>query len=996
MSRAGSPTHALILWDSRFCLDNVAPLGALTTESGYTEHAPIVPEPVAWGTDGARVYATGQPLTEAIEVTDTTGVADYRPRVGDDEAFAAPYAIGYCAFPFVYDGSVYNRFKTAHCCTNRLGDVVIAGSTGADKWQAIRLRDRAQQHGAFTRPSTSSSALSCVALLPDGRLVLLAAESESFGLNALIYESVDDGETWEYLDQAVFEPWLPASDARFISMAADGDGSLCLVVQDDDNATQLYSADGGLSWSVVGQVDDVRSARCFALANGGIGVCTLESGTIGPTDDSPFFRRLASAGQPMAASQSVEAWLSAAGASTSAALCGASGPNGRVYLYMWAELSPGESTLTCLESHDYGQTWSRTTAARGGTGGRGMRRIAAAFGADGVVLIGAAVDSDLGVDLGFVAYLGGWTGLALPKSTITSPVVYGEAVWYPWMSDLSLASEWTQPVGSDTTHTLTTTDEVYLAIGEETYHIGVSDTAIAWETSEVSSTLGTLEAGLEYRSATIHVQLRYFPDRIVVYDVVAASTLATLTLDVTERLQLYARINGVFLEYGYKRPTATVWTTGQHTPTTGSVSGTAGWRWGTYAAAGESIRVHWVQAGISGAVPAATSGVREPLPVWGQPAYGRGHVLRATAGLVRTTDAATLSPAYSHPLGAAFPDRSISPSSGWITEDDSQQQSIVFDFGAPIWVGDAVALAVLNARASTYFLAYYDGAAWQNVATLRLDSGFRVSGMTYASAGATIYPGASTTTADRWLIEGELAGGFALCGAEAIQILGNSAGLWASGSTGVRPTILLASAPSSATGDLRLCAPSGVAVAGLTSRTTARYWRVRVDNADASPGDQSGAGVIFVGRVLAFGAEPDWGWTEDDVPNVERANSPAGVPRQRALSLPLRRWGMSWSSGVLAWPIREGEDADYWSLDASHLPLVAVEDLRGVLRGALQTHQALPVIAVAGLADGTVTDPTLWVYGVLGTGGVGVRGVSGVEGEDEVYRVETLTVQEVR
>lgn len=991
MSRVGSPTHALILWDSRFSLDNVAPLGALTTESGYTEDAPIVPEPVAWGTDGARVYATGQPLTEAIEVEPfAAAVSSYRVSVNgtDDETYYAPYGIAGVALPYHTDGVTYN-LENVGICTSRLGDVVVVGGANGERSLAVVLRDRAQLWSSTLDEIPGESYHAAVCLLPDGRLVATVISS---GVDASTWESTDHGETWNRLTTAAFYTGdasisLQLGTLRSCSMAADGAGAICLLLQDDDGALQLYSADGGLSYVPLGRIEDVRSMRCFPLANGmiGIGYLTLESGA--PTDDSAMYRRLGTAGQPIAASQAIEVDL-ITGASTSAHIAGCCGLDSRVHLYVWAEVPTAQTSLLRYQSQDYGQTWDGPEiCAEGKSGGKGQRRIAATMAADGVALGGTDVDTDLSLGIGWVAYLGGWRGIRQSD--------FDTGVWYPWMSEIGCAADFTDDGSGNITHTRSN-DQAYLAVDEESSYIATGSTVIVIETSQVTSTLGTFECGLEYRTATLRVQLRYFPDRIVVYDVVAASTLTTVTIDMTQRVLVEARVAGGFLNISYRLASSTVWlSTSSYLLTAGSVTGTAGWRWGTYAATGESLRVHWVQTSALGAT-LPTVERREPLPVWGQPAYGRGHVLRATAGLVRTTDTATLSPAYSHPLGAAFPDRSISPSSGWITEDDSQQQSIVFDFGAPIWVGDAVALAVLNARASTYFLAYYDGAAWQNVATLRLDSGFRVSGMTYASAGATIYPGASTTTADRWLIEGELAGGFALCGAEAIRILGNSAGLWASGSTGVRPTILLASAPSSATGDLRLCAPSGVAVAGLTSRTTARYWRVRVDNADASPGDQSGAGVIFVGRVLAFGAEPDWGWTEDDVPNVERANSPAGVPRQRALSLPLRRWGMSWSSGVLAWPIREGEDADYWSLDASHLPLVAVEDLRGVLRGALQTHQALPVIAVAGLADGTVTDPTLWVYGVLGTGGVGVRGVSGVEGEDEVYRVETLTVQEVR
>jgi hypothetical protein len=186
-------------------------------------------------------------------------------------------------------------------------------------------------------------------------------------------------------------------------------------------------------------------------------------------------------------------------------------------------------------------------------------------------------------------------------------------------------------------------------------------------------------------------------------------------------------------------------------------------------------------------------------------------------------------------------------------------------------------------------------------------------------------------------------------------------------------------------------------VASPAATVSARYWRLRFVGGQGGPGDVFEAGTAWIGRLLPMGAVPDWTWTDTSEPNVSRRMDSYGTARARELGPVRRSWSWSWADGGAdLFPLR---DADAANLDAVGVPggrgIVAGEDVWMSLRGALQTHQALPVAALRKVpADGiTITDPTLWLYGYL-DGSVSARGVVGTEGEDEVVRIESITIRE--
>ena len=194
---------------------------------------------------------------------------------------------------------------------------------------------------------------------------------------------------------------------------------------------------------------------------------------------------------------------------------------------------------------------------------------------------------------------------------------------------------------------------------------------------------------------------------------------------------------------------------------------------------------------------------------------------------------------------------------------------------------------------------------------------------------------------------------------------------------------------------MSIVAPGGVMVVSPSTTISARYWRIRFPSSQTCPGDVFEAGVAWLGRLVPFGAAPDWTWTDTTTPNVSRSISPYGTARARRVGPPGRAWTMSWGEGASLRALRSAVAADIDGVGVSGgQGIAAAEDAWWVLRGAVETHQALPVVALRSVpADGvTVTDPTLWLYGYL-EGSAAARGVVGTEGIDELIRLESITVR---
>ena len=355
------------------------------------------------------------------------------------------------------------------------------------------------------------------------------------------------------------------------------------------------------------------------------------------------------------------------------------------------------------------------------------------------------------------------------------------------------------------------------------------------------------------------------------------------------------------------------------------------------------------------------------------------------------------------------------PSAVW-TADSVAAQTIAYDLGEPLWAGGAIALVALRARAKTITFQVDDGAgAWATAATLDLKlpvttvSG--VSTLYTTLVGRVVTPRTATGTIARFIHEGELVGGWMLVSTSGgdmyREITANSAGYWStsSGVQRVRITLAGVDGTEDAAGTGEIYHHSGVMVDYPTTDTARQYRRVVVasmaglldHNGDAVV---ASAGILAPGRIVAPGAAANWNWTRRTEYTREVTRAADMTATIAKLGEPRQVWSYGWTDG-LAWQYHRtladageavaasggmpiGTEEDAWELLATVQRYMSSGEVPGVV---------LPALPATG---GTITDPTLYLYGVLISDAVNITNVVGRDGVDEIVRMDVLSWEELR
>lgn len=379
--------------------------------------------------------------------------------------------------------------------------------------------------------------------------------------------------------------------------------------------------------------------------------------------------------------------------------------------------------------------------------------------------------------------------------------------------------------------------------------------------------------------------------------------------------------------------------------------------------------------------------------------------LTAVGGPTKVAETVSLPAGHTYAIEHVHPDTSASPRVQW-RATDTTLVSLTYDQGAgnESWYGGALALAALRADFRTATIETDNGGVgWTTIGTL--DKGW--SSINYTLTGRTVVPRAGTATIDRYFAEGSLVGGYLICstGGTAIarRIASNSPGVWSATATTQRIRIELedVDGTEAAAGTGELVAPSGVFVAYPTSEPARRYVRVQIPAGQIVPGARYAAGILAVARVVGFGGEQGWDWS--DITELSRTTS-----RSADDSLSIRRRGpprrivtAGWTDGVDLRTMRTlAADADFVGVQTG----IAIGTAEDVWSSpiALIEHQLrsgeVPALAFRRLpgATSTITDESLLVYGVVQSDRVGRSGIAGTEGLDEVVRVDGIAIEERR
>jgi len=406
------------------------------------------------------------------------------------------------------------------------------------------------------------------------------------------------------------------------------------------------------------------------------------------------------------------------------------------------------------------------------------------------------------------------------------------------------------------------------------------------------------------------------------------------------------------------------------------------------------------------ALPTATAPY--PCPLGAVTTYTTGSPtscprIFGVGGPSRVSETTTLPLAHTQPLDNIYPAEVPSPERYWQSTGTSEAK-VVWDLGSAQWLGDALGLVVLGGYGRQVALEYYDGSAWVTAGTLDLSLSAGTA-LNSTLSGSVLTPRAGTTEITRYLTEGELVGGYVILSAGAgyvgRRITRQSAGYWsASAHQPTRLTLEGVDGTEDASGTADLIAPGGVLVAYPTTAQARRYWRVRWTAAQVTPGSVYRAGVVGVGRVIGIGAEPGWGWSRSTAYAREVIRDRAGRVRSiRRLGDPGEVLSYDWAEGVDLYALRSSRTPDYVAVSGG-LAIGSAEDavsLAGYVEQALASGE-VPCVVLPRLpqATGTITDPSLYLYGLVASDEASISGVDGTEGSNEYVRVSGLAFERVR
>jgi hypothetical protein len=381
----------------------------------------------------------------------------------------------------------------------------------------------------------------------------------------------------------------------------------------------------------------------------------------------------------------------------------------------------------------------------------------------------------------------------------------------------------------------------------------------------------------------------------------------------------------------------------------------------------------------------------------------------------------TISPRYDYPIEAIFPTEYPSPRTKWRTQAADINEQIIAWRPAVDGGGTAadstpdllVGLAVIGANFRRCYLEAWNGAAWIQIADLDLAADF--SSLAWQRTGDIVIPHTSTaSTATRPVHAGELVGAtFETSGAHVARIEAHSEGYWTT-VLGRHPQVRLSSAAGEGTDYPSILGGSGTGariwhhsgyVTAVVPVGGYDKWRIRIPSGDAAIGQPDEpyfeVGQIIFGRVLVLGQQYDWGYSRTRAPNAETLRSRDGVTRVRQLGPAIESVTMSWTEGVDQTALRSTTTADYlataagsWSTDQA---AASWQDAPMQLLGLIEELQSgqVPVVALADIeraAVGTATtDPSVWCYGRLASP-IALESVLGDEGDNEVWRISTVTI----
>jgi hypothetical protein len=519
------------------------------------------------------------------------------------------------------------------------------------------------------------------------------------------------------------------------------------------------------------------------------------------------------------------------------------------------------------------------------------------------------------------------------------------------------------------------------------------------------------------------VQIRADTLGFAVHDVHAASDIGTETIDMTTPLQIEIHFQfdnilppGCIVRTYFRRNKSTAWTEG---PTKTGVVSAAAPNFSQFIFVHHTTTLsvsHWIlfawafDGGLAFGEDKVDgkriADLPYPLLFAGNNVTEEKAFLSLRSGPGIRGEVYAIAAEADHGVHKLFPGVSPSRNETWESTSDLSLQKISVDMGADTRLGQSFALVmgVMNANVRLIRLLGDIGGTPTLIGTWDGATGF--AGLDYILTGDQLAPLVPTTAdAARWIQAMEFAGGHVLLpGGKARRIVLNSSGGWTQSAT-VVPHFTLEGLDGSeaATGICDLVSPSGYMVChlGTTAATFRRHFQIEIA-IQSTPDARFRVGNILLGGLIVPGKSWSNGWSLSTRPNTRSRRDPHGTEYRQQRGPNVRTYSIAWPDGVKLHDLRGGDlDVDYIGSSAPGASALAGrDDVLGQLVGAMAESKGFsaPSMLLGDVPDAsgvTVTDPTLYAYGLL-TGTVDAQNVFGNEGVNEFYRISGIQLVEVR
>jgi hypothetical protein len=522
----------------------------------------------------------------------------------------------------------------------------------------------------------------------------------------------------------------------------------------------------------------------------------------------------------------------------------------------------------------------------------------------------------------------------------------------------------------------------------------------------------------------IEVQLRISQSGYAVYDVVAASTLATVTGTgsgakayrigaysdgTSRRFQVWHRLHNALDE-------GRAWTLGYSTSTLGDsfASGTTRVRWGLITASTNTTalwyHLGWSVGDVSTGDQAvgtrdrwdAWSSASSPTGLQGRPIstqhvyLGGGYTVRGTQGPGAFGDTFTLRSLSQYALTNVFSTVSRSPRLGWRSVDDSSAQSIALALHStilgtgtsaalsPVW---ALVLQGCNWRTAT--LQKYTGGAWSTLAAIDLSH----DSLPYVRTGGAYEPDGVASSMP-YAMRGEWIGATWASSALRRRILDSSEGAWSTSYAGPRLRVAVS-------GGTAVDAASGVGGRIWSTRgaivfpaPTCAGLRLVIDAQDTVDNDLR-IGSLLLGPCYLAPRRPDWQQEDATEPGHRRQRRDDGSMVVTNQAPPARRYGLAWTDGVDESQAFAGSpDYAAWaSGESPGAPSALPRALVGLIRDHDGEQVALLPAVTASASAVTLRRHHEILVGTM-TSSAELEAALGEELSTQVQRVAALVVEE--